>query len=362
MSGLVIGVIGVGNIGSTRARLLADHPAVERVLVHDIDPAATSSLAAELPGRVEVADPSRLVDDPALAGVIVATRAAQHAEPARLALARGLTVLIEKPFTGDPAIAQQLVDLAERHGAAIYAGYTQRFRRKFLNGFEQLRTGRLGAVRGIFARFHSTRAVARTTLAKSPSTRPVRVLGPHLYDLLCWYLHGALPTRVEARTVHADLVGAGQPAPATTWALLDYGDFLVDAVTSWQLPAEHPAYHASIHLEVIGSEGLLVIDDTHTDVLVSSRRPIVQIENAYTGASNHRAAFLGSYPPGDAALGTIHGPVRDETFAFVEAAATGTRHPILATGAEAVAVTRLVAAVDEAAHASVSAGPVAPAH
>jgi predicted dehydrogenase len=60
-------------------------------------------------------------------------------------------------------------------------------------------------------------------------------------------------------------------------------------------------------------------------------------------------AMLGSYMPGDWALGEHFGAMQEETHAFINAVGTGRADPILATGKDGMDVLHISRAVDESA-------------
>ena len=60
-------------------------------------------------------------------------------------------------------------------------------------------------------------------------------------------------------------------------------------------------------------------------------------------------AMLGSYMPGDWALGEHFGAMQEETHAFINSVGTGRPDPILASGAEGMDVLVISRAVDESA-------------
>jgi hypothetical protein len=60
----------------------------------------------------------------------------------------------------------------------------------------------------------------------------------------------------------------------------------------------------------VGTEGVLTIDDTHRDIVLATTS--AQGEG-YAPDETRRVDFLGSYPPGDVALGELRGPMREET-------------------------------------------------
>jgi hypothetical protein len=66
----------------------------------------------------------------------------------------------------------------------------------------------------------------------------------------------------------------------------------------------------SLDVGIVGTEGVLTIDDTHRDIVLATTA--AQGEG-YAPDATRRVDFLGSYPPGDVALGELRGPMREET-------------------------------------------------
>ncbi len=120
---LRVAVVGVGHLGKHHARILAGLPGVALVAVVDTDAARAAEIAAAH-GTEAFADASAL---PAVDAVVVATPTEVHAETAAPLLARGVSVLVEKPLTRTLEEADQLIALAERHGAILAVGHTERF-------------------------------------------------------------------------------------------------------------------------------------------------------------------------------------------------------------------------------------------
>jgi predicted dehydrogenase len=106
---------------------------------------------------------------------------------------------------------------------------------------------------------------------------------------------------------------------------------LYHASISWALPVVWPGAVYSLEVGITGTEGVLTIDDTHRDIVLATTK--AQGEG-YAPDSARRVDFLGSYPPGDVALGELRGPMREETEQWLNRVALGlpTQH---ATAAEA---------------------------
>jgi predicted dehydrogenase len=124
MSGVRIGVIGVGHLGQHHARLLASMDGIELVGICDINRARADEIGArfsapafsdsrELLGRVDA--------------VTVAVPTVAHLDVALPFLQAGVATLVEKPIAPSVADADRLVDAAERGGAMLATGHTERF-------------------------------------------------------------------------------------------------------------------------------------------------------------------------------------------------------------------------------------------
>ena len=87
----------------------------------------------------------------------------------------------------------------------------------------------------------------------------------------------------------------------------------------------------SLEIGIVGTEGVLTIDDTHRDVVMATTIPQ---QAGYTPEITRNVDFLESYPPGNIALGELWGPMREETNSWLSRVALG--HPTPhATAAEA---------------------------
>jgi len=89
---------------------------------------------------------------------------------------------------------------------------------------------------------------------------------------------------------------------------------------SWALPVTWPGAVYSLEVGINGTHGVLTIDDTHRDMVLAVSAP--QSEG-YAPDESRLVDFLGSYPPGDMALGELRGPMREETDSFLNRVALG---------------------------------------
>src|SRR6202041_30424 len=89
---------------------------------------------------------------------------------------------------------------------------------------------------------------------------------------------------------------------------------------SWALLVTWPGAVYSLEVGINGTDGVLTIDDTHRDIVLAVSKP--QSEG-YAPDSSRLVDFMGSYPPGDMALGELRGPMADETVSWLNRMALG---------------------------------------
>ena len=95
---LGIAVIGAGRIGTMRARLAAQHPAVNFIAVSDLHRDAAQALADRAGAKFVAASNREAIEHPSVHTVIVSTSEHEHTEAVVMALALGKKVMVEKPI------------------------------------------------------------------------------------------------------------------------------------------------------------------------------------------------------------------------------------------------------------------------
>jgi predicted dehydrogenase len=142
-----VAVIGTGWWSTyTHIPALLAHPQAELVALCDTDPAKLQAAAAAYAVDRVYASAGDMLDSEALDGVVIAAHHAAHAELARLCLARGLHVMLEKPMTLYAADARELVELARAQGRELIIGYPWHYTPQALRARDLVRSGALGAV------------------------------------------------------------------------------------------------------------------------------------------------------------------------------------------------------------------------
>jgi predicted dehydrogenase len=212
-----VGLIGYGYSGRTfHAPLIGSVPDLDLRLVASSDPA---KVGADLPGLAVLADPVAVATSEAVDLVVIATPNESHAPLARVALAAGKHVVVDKPFTLDLAEARALRAVARSRGRLLAVFHNRRWDSDFLTVRRALADGAVGPVRHVESHFDRFRPHVRDRWREGggPGSGIWYDLGPHLVDQAL-QLFG-LPERVTA-----NLARLRTGARADDWAhvVLDY--------------------------------------------------------------------------------------------------------------------------------------------
>ncbi len=145
---LVMGLIGCGGRGSHVAELLTRSENVEIAYVCDPDKGrlarAAEKFSATSPQAVD--DMRRVLDDPGVDAVLVATPNHWHAPASILACDAGKHVYVEKPCSHNIREGRLLVEAARRNSRVVQHGTQMRSTKTIQQAVEALRDGVIGDV------------------------------------------------------------------------------------------------------------------------------------------------------------------------------------------------------------------------
>jgi len=341
-----LAIIGSGRIGSLRARIASEHPAVRFVGVSDIEPAHARKLAETISADAWSGDNLEMISHPEVTAVVVSTSEGEHVEAVLQALERGKAVLVEKPIALTLEDADRILACAKQNIADLRVGYSRRFRKRYQVAKEQIVRGRMGQLLGAAARVYNSRSQALAMLRRNPHATPVVDALTYYVDLMNWFFEGRQLKRVTALGQRGVLAAAGYPTDDITWATLQYDDgAAINLGVCYALPEKYPALGHAARVELLGTEGVMLLDDDHTDQVMYSN---LGVPHVYLPDHNVNAVFLSSGTPGDWALGDFIGPVATETRVWLDHLATG-KDCNLATPAIARANLEATLAIEQAA-------------
>ena len=321
-SDIGLAVIGSGRIGSLRALLASRHPAVRFLAVSDADESRARALADRVGANLASADNRAIIDLPEVTAVVVSTPEGAHTDPVLHALEAGKPVLVEKPIALTLAEADRIVEASRTAAVPTRVGYSRRFRKRYHVAKEQIVQGRMGRLLGGAARVYNSRSQALAMLGRNPGATPVVDALTYYVDLMNWFFEGRTLAEVTAVGQRGVLADAGHDTDDLTWAILRYDDgAAVNFGVSYALPEKYPALGHAARVELLGTDGVMILDDDHTDQVMYSDKGIPHV---YLPDHVVNAVFLSSGTPGDWALGEFIGPVAAETRAWLDHLSTGT--------------------------------------
>jgi myo-inositol 2-dehydrogenase / D-chiro-inositol 1-dehydrogenase len=338
-----LAIIGCGTIGRVRAELAREHPSVGWVGVCDIDEDLMNRLADDVGADYRTADFRDLVAQPQVDAVVVATDENWHVDPIMASVEHGHQLFIEKPLATDPIESERVLRAIEESGVSAVVGYTQRFRRRFITSRQRIHEGVIGDVTTVVTRAFMNRIVPIATLArtdKRDNLTPMVVSGTHSLDACLWMLEGLEgkePVEVYAKS--GDKVLGQYGTKDNTLAIFTLADGSLWSMNiSWALPETWPGAVYGLEIGVVGTTGVLDIEDTHRDLVVASSEPqggkIGYSPKGYDLPLPRYVDFLGSKPNGDDTDLGFWGPMREETLTWINGLVTGrpTHHATAADG------------------------------
>ena len=159
---------------------------------------------------------------------------------------------------------------------------------------------------------------------------PAAMESTHDIDFMLWCLAPRKPIRVYAQEA-AKIMKAQYNAPDCVWMIVTMDDGTVFTIGGgWVLPPAYPNF-SSTWIEFVGTEGAVMVDDTHRDVYVTTMKDGIR--------------FPISSMPGEKVNHVYAGPMEAETLHFLECVALG-KQPLV-TAEHARMVMQIYKAADQ---------------
>jgi myo-inositol 2-dehydrogenase/D-chiro-inositol 1-dehydrogenase len=321
--GIGLAIVGAGRVGLFRGEVAARHPAVQWIGIAEKNHNRGLYVAEKIGADFVAPDHRELLKRPEVTCAIIATDEHLHVDPIMAAVERGVPMLIEKPLATDLGESARVLKAITDAKLDAVVGYTQRFRRKWLGAKEKVRTGALGDVTLVTSRAFMNRLVAIDNYKRTddPATiSPMVISGTHALDIVMWCMEAKTPVECYARSIDKVLGPLYQGIDATAGMIMFSDGSVYHLNISWALPVTWPGAVYSLEVGINGTHGVLTIDDTHRDMVLAVSAPQ---EEGYAPDKSRLVDFMGSYPPGDMALGELRGPMREETDSWLNRLAMG---------------------------------------
>jgi len=335
---LGLAVVGCGVVGRIRATLAKDFPGIGWIDLSDMNERVGQHLKDDIDADYFTTDFRKLIVRPEVDAVIVATSTWGHVEPTLASVDAGHMLLIEKPLATDARESAEVLEAIQNAGVDAVVGYTQRFRRRFLVVKERIKTGQIGDVTAAVTRAFMNRMAPTGEVRLTQDRRyltPMVVSGTHSLDMCLWLMgDAAKPVSIYARSTEKVMSELG--TKDATFGVFTMEDGTIWSMNiCWALPKEWPGAVYGLEIGIVGTKGVIDIEDTHRDVVLASELPQGPAYNpdGLTIEVVRNVDFLTSFPPGDMYGGELWGPMREETNSWFQRIYNGKSTPH-ATAAE----------------------------
>jgi predicted dehydrogenase len=240
-----VAVIGVGYWGPNFVRILDEMPEARLLHVCDKDLSRFDKLAKIYPHVNLVDDYRRVLDDPAVEAVVVATSSDTHHMIGMDALRAGKHLLVEKPLALAYANGLEMVAQAEKSRRVLMVGHLLRYHGAYRALRQYLEDGTLGELRYIYC--------TRVNLGKvRAEENALWSFAPHDISVVL-YLVGKMPQSVAAMGQSYLREGVEDVG----FIVLEFsGKVIAHIHVSWLDP------HKVRRTTVVGSDKMAVLDDT----------------------------------------------------------------------------------------------------
>jgi predicted dehydrogenase len=229
MTPIGMAVVGAGYWGPNLVRATLATPGLNLKWLCDLDENRARSVLGHYTTVAATNSYERVLADPAVAAVAIATPAATHFDLVRAALEAGKHVLVEKPITTAVPDAEKLAALAERSRLVLMCDHTYCYTPAVQRIRTLIREGYLGTVQFIDS--------VRINLGLvQPDVDVLWDLAPHDLSILDFVLpDDVVPVAVAAHAV--DPIGAGRACLAYLTVWLSTGT-LAHMHLNWLSPAK----------------------------------------------------------------------------------------------------------------------------
>jgi len=329
MDQIDVAVIGTGWCGGIRAEACAAHPLVGGVHIAENRPERLKEVAASIGAKSATADYRALLDNKDISAVFVcATPETTHFPMTRDFLRAGKHVFLEKPIALELDEADELISIARTNGLKFTIGYSQRFNTKIAYAKKKITDGTLGDVVSVLVSRNLSRSLGKK-IAGRVRLSPVVMESTHDLDFVFWLLEPAKPVRVYSQGAFGYMkpVNGSHDVMFTT-VTMDNG-VVVMIGGGWNFPVSYPNY-CSTWIEITGTEGALVLDDTQRDNWLNTMK--------------EGQVFPMSTMPGEQVGEVFAGGMGPETIHFLEACIRDT--PVMVTPESARRVMETYSAAD----------------
>ena len=326
-----LAIVGCGTIGRIKAIMARDYPGIGWLGLCDINQELGEKLKVDSNADFYTTNYNDLLKRREVTAVIIATDENHHFGPTMAAINANASLFIEKPLATDLVESRTVLNAIQEAKVDAVLGYTQRFRRRFLSVKQKLQDNEIGDVTSVVTRAFMNSMVPIATVRRTNERKnltPMVVSGTHSLDMSLWLMEGKIPKTIYAQSVDKKLQSHGTK-DATFGIFTMTDDTIFSMNISWGLPTVWPGSVYGLEVGIVGTEGVIDIEDTHRDVVLASNKPqgAGYSPSGFNPGVDRHVDFLTSYPPGDIYNNQLWGPMREETNSWFQRLYIGTETP-----------------------------------
>ncbi|MEL6550126.1 MAG: inositol 2-dehydrogenase [Pseudomonadota bacterium] len=285
---LRVGLLGAGRIGAVHAAAITRHVGSELVAISDFHPEVADRLASE--HQAASRSTEEIISDPDIDAVLIATSTDTHSDLIEAATAAGKAVLCEKPVDLSLARARACEEAIAGSGQPVMIGFNRRFDVNFAQLKSALEAGEIG----------KPELLSITSFDPAPPpVSYIKVSGGLFRDMMIHdfdmsqFLMGEAPVTVMATAsslVDREIGDAGDVDTAVV--TLSYDDGRIAVIRN----SRRAAYGYDQRVELLGSEGLLEVENVQENRLVkSTSEGIMSAKPTYFFLERYMASYAAEW-------------------------------------------------------------------
>ena len=306
MKRINVGIIGTGWCGGIRANTCAASALVDELHIAEINEDRLKEVISETKPTSASTDYKDIITNDKLDTIIIsATPETTHYPIAKEALLARKHVFLEKPLALTLEEADELIRIQKENNLKFAIGYSQRFNHKFAYAKKSLMEKTIGDPVCVLVSRHLTRGLGKKISARI-NLSPAAMEATHDLDFVLWLMEPAQPVRVYSQSVYGAMkASTGSEDAQWIMVTMDNG-VILNIGAGWTMPPGYPNYSGT-WVELTGTDGMLVIDDTHRDVIFNTMKNGIRLPM--------------SSMPGEPVGHVFAGPMHNETVHWIEAVA-----------------------------------------
>ncbi len=267
-------VIGLGWFGEYHLDTLKQLPAVDVAAICTRTKSRLEDLAQKYEVQKTYSDYHDLLEDQDIEMVSITTHVKDHFQIAIDCIKADKHVFLEKPMADTAEECDQILQALKKSNKAFMVGHICRFDTQYAMVKEEIEKGNMGKLVSMYAKRNLAGFITETHLDKLSAMFGD---GIHDLDLMLWYSDSKLKS-VFAQTTNTR---PHLKYDDIAWAMFRFQDGSFGVIqNNWSLPDNVP-YAIAAEMEVLGTEGMVNIDNSGKNFTVVSKDRIAYPESKY---------------------------------------------------------------------------------